>query len=302
MNRFVSYGAGIGYASIFGFSFLVTKGALDVLDPLELLFSRFLIAAVTMSLLAASGVIKLRYGGKPKTALALTCLFQPVLYFLCETFGVRESATSTAGMILGALPATVAVLGLVILKERVGRLQMVGLALSVAGVGFIVFAGAGASGAAAEGPGTPRGILLLIGAMASAAFFNVFSRAASRHYSDLERTFAMMWTGTVVFGIATLAVSGAGRGASLPARMLSVWPSLAYLGLLSSVVAFFLINVTLTRLKASQSATFANLVTVITVVAGVVLRGEPFGFAQAAGAAMIVTGVWAANRSPERGR
>lgn len=289
----ISYGAGIGYASIFGFSFLVTKGALDVLDPLELLFSRFLVAALTMSVLAAFGVIRLRYAGKPRGALALTCLFQPVLYFLCETYGVRESATSTAGMILGALPATSALLGLLVLKEKVSRLQMAGLALSVAGVGFIAYAQGGSSGS--DGL---RGVLLLFGAMASAAFFNVFSRSASRHYSDLERTFAMMWTGAITFGAATLfsGLSG-GAEADLPGRMLQAWPALAYLGLLSSVVAFFLINVTLTRLKASQSAVFANLVTVITVAAGVALRGEPFGFPQAAGAIMIVTGVWAANRS-----
>jgi drug/metabolite transporter (DMT)-like permease len=57
-------------------------------------------------------------------------------------------------------------------------------------------------------------------------------------------------------------------------------------------------NYTLTRLKASQSAVFANLVTVITVVAGVALRGEPFDLPQALGAVVIVAGVWIANRQP----
>ena len=69
-----------------------------------------------------------------------------------------------------------------------------------------------------------------------------------------------------------------------------------YLGVLSSVVAFFLINYTLTRLKASQSAVFTNLVTVITVFAGVLIRKETFDIGQALGAIVIILGVWTANR------
>lgn len=117
--------------------------------------------------------------------------------------------------------------------------------------------------------------------MVSAGFFNVLSHKASRQHSDIERTFAMMWTGAAVFGAIVLirfllglspTEPGSGFAAfagSLVSRAISVWYSVAYLGVLSSIAAFFLINYTLTRLKASQSAVFSNLVTVITVVAGV---------------------------------
>lgn len=302
MDRLISYGAGLGYATIFGFSFLVTKGALDALDPLELLFSRFLVAALAMSALAALRVIRIDFRGKPKGILALVCLFQPILYFAFETYGVRECATSVAGMVLGALPASVAILGFLILREKVGAAQGVGLALSVIGVTAVTLASTGPG----AGTSSVRGVLFLFGSMASAAFFSVFSRAASRHYSNVERTFAMMWTGAIAFGIAA-AVSGTAAGAAgatsvlasrgdLPSRMAAAWLSLAYLGLFSSVLAFFFMNVTLARLKASQSAVFANLVTVITVGAGVLLRGESFGAVQAAGSLAIVAGVWLANR------
>ncbi|MGB4572763.1 MAG: DMT family transporter [Rectinemataceae bacterium] len=317
-TRFATYAAGVGYAAIFGFSFLVTKGALDILDPLELLFARFLVAALAMTLLAFLRLIRLDFRGKLGGAslgaargealriLGLSCLFQPVLYFLFETYGVRESATSTAGLILGALPASVAVLGFFMLKEKLGRFQTLGLAFSVIGVAFVALSGASANGGEAH-EGSLAGVLLLFASMASAAFFNVLSRKASRYFSDIERTFAMMWTGAVVFGLAVAVTHIAGKGgqADIPAgfggeglfaRMFAVWPALLYLGLLSSVVAFFLINYTLSRLKASQAAVFANLTTAITVAAGVILRGEAFGISQAAGAIMIIAGVWAANR------
>ncbi|HWP67900.1 MAG TPA: DMT family transporter [Rectinemataceae bacterium] len=304
MNRTLSIAAGIGYASIFGFSFLVTKGALEVLDPMELIFVRFLLAAAFMTLLVAFGVMKVDYRGKRPATLLLTCLFQPILYFIFETYGVKESATSTAGIILGALPALVAILSVFVLGEKTTPIQSLGLGLSIAGVGIVVLAGPASTGA---GEGTLRGALFLIGSMLSAGFFNVLSRKASRNFSDFERTFAMMWAGALCFGAIVLvrALSGrapdiAANAAAAPASLIeragSVWFSIFYLGVLSSVVAFFLINYTLTRLKASQSAVFTNLVTVITVFAGVVIRKETFDIGQAFGAFVIILGVWTANR------
>jgi drug/metabolite transporter (DMT)-like permease len=296
-----TYTAGIGYATIFGFSFLVTKNALAALDPFELLFLRFAVAALAMSALAALDVIELEFRGKKIRDLVLVCLLQPVIYFACETLGVRESATSTAGIILGALPAAVAILGMLMLNERLGKLQTFCLGLSVSGVMVIVLS---AASGGTTSLGTPAGIAFLFGALASAAFYNIYSRKASRTFTPVETTFAMMWTGPLVFGAVALVRGSTGGNlvgeAGLPTRAVSAWGGIAYLGLLSSVLAFFCVNYSLSRLRASQSVVFANLTTVVAVVAGVVFRGEPFGPAQILGAAMIVFGVWGTNASGQR--
>jgi drug/metabolite transporter (DMT)-like permease len=296
-----TYAAGIGYATIFGFSFLVTKDALAALDPFELLFLRFMLAALVMSVLAALGVVRLEFRGKKIGNLALVCLLQPVIYFTCETFGVRQSATTTAGIVLGALPAAVAILGVVVLHERLGTLQTFYLGLSMAGVALIVLSAASGETATL---GTPAGLAFLFGALVSAAFYNISSRKASRTFTPVETTFAMMWSGALVFGVIALGrgVAGGhlGDDASLLVRATSAWEGVAYLGLLSSVVAFFCVNYTLSRLKASQSIVFSNLTTVVAVLAGVAFRGEAFGLAQILGAAMIVLGVWGTNAVGQR--
>jgi drug/metabolite transporter (DMT)-like permease len=305
MNRAINYAAGVGYATIFGFSFLVTKGALAVLDPFELLFLRFAIAALILSLLAAARAIKVDFRGKPIKDLLLACLFQPLLYFTCETFGVSESASSTAGIVLGALPAAVAVLGTFMLKERLSPLQGLSLFMSIAGVALIALLGGVAGGES----GSPRGFLFLVGAVASAAFYNIYSRRSSRVWSPVETTYAMMLSGAIVFGLICLVRGMAARGGftagpGMIARALPVLPGILYLGALSSVLAFFLINFTLSRLRASQSVVLSSLTTVIAVAAGVALRGEAFGPAQLAGSIMIVAGVWGTNafaaRPPSR--
>ena len=245
MKRLMNWLAGIGYASIFGFSFLMTKGALDVLDPLELMFLRFSIAALALSALWGLRLIRLDFRHAHVGHLVLTCLFQPILYFLCETYGVRDSASSMAGIVIGAIPASVAILGSVMLKERLSLGQKLSLSLSIAGVALIV----AFSGASGSQGGTIRGFVLLLGAVAAASLFNIYSRKTSRGLKPLETTFAMMWTGAIFFGVlnfgskALLRTAGTtSLRASLLSRAAESLPSLLYLGLMSSVIAFFLIN------------------------------------------------------------
>ncbi|MFW5786938.1 MAG: EamA family transporter, partial [Halanaerobiales bacterium] len=85
------------------------------------------------------------------------------------------------------------------------------------------------------------------------------------------------------------------RGYLTPLGQKNVLIPVLYLGLLASIVAFFMMNFTLSRIKAFQSAVFANLTTVISIVAGVMFRNEPFYWFQVVGAIMIIVGVWGTN-------
>ena len=297
MHKTANYLAGIGYAVIFGFSFLFTKAALGNLAPFEVLFFRFALASTAMGLILAFGLVKSNLKEKVASRrglrdLAITCLCQPLLYFTAETFGVRESSSSVAGVMIGAIPAGVAVVSFWMLKERLSLRQAVSLAASIFGVALIALA----SGGSAQGSGSMKGFLFLLGAVASATLYNIYSRRTSRWFTPFETTFAMMLTGTLVFGIAALA-GGAASGTltGLPERALASWQGIVYLGLLSSVVAFFLMNFTLSRMLASQSVVFTSLTSIVAMAAGVLIRGESFGLLQALGSAAIILGVWGTN-------
>jgi drug/metabolite transporter (DMT)-like permease len=72
------------------------------------------------------------------------------------------------------------------------------------------------------------------------------------------------------------------------------------LGLLSSVLAFFLVNLSLSRLKASQASIFGTIVTIVALVAGVAFRGERISIVEAVGALAVIGGVWATNAEKRR--
>ncbi|SHM44551.1 Permease of the drug/metabolite transporter (DMT) superfamily [Caldanaerovirga acetigignens] len=297
-ERIKAYLAGVGYSTIFGFSFLFTKNALDKVDPLRFIGFRFAVAALAVTTLASLGIVPVSFKGKSFKPLLFVSLLEPVCYFIFETLGVKHTTASQAGLMIALIPIFVAVLGALILNEKLSVPQIFFTVLSVAGV-MVIASSQGASDVA----GSKIGLVLLLGAVISAAFFNIFSRKFSSNYSPFEITFAMMWVGAIFFnGAAFILFMRSGKVADYfsPFFDPQVIFALLYLGLLSSVVAFFLVNFTLSRLPASRSAVFSNLTTVISVLAGVVFRREPFTLTHAAGALMILLGVWGTNRfSPE---
>lgn len=64
MKKYLPYIASLTVAVIFGFSFMFTKEALNVLAPFQLLGFRFASAVLLLTLLRIAGLIKVDYRGK----------------------------------------------------------------------------------------------------------------------------------------------------------------------------------------------------------------------------------------------
>lgn len=297
----LAYIVAVVVSFIFGFSFLFTKGALDNLQPYQLLAFRFLIAALAMTLLQVLGAFRVDLKGKPIWGALLLAFFEPVLYFIGETAGIKLTNSSEAGLMISLIPVVVAIMAAFFLKEMPSLLQSVFIAISVGGVLFIALGGQSLSFS-----GHALGLLALGLAVLSAGGFSIMSRYLSSKFTPFELTYIMLWTGAIAF-VAFALVRGAATHelSSMVTAFVSTpaWLSVLYLSILSSVVAYFGLNFVLARIEATQSAVIANLVTVISVVAGVVFRHEPFLWYHMVGGALILAGVWGTNRyAPRRDR
>lgn len=292
MNRILPYLAGSGVALTWGLSFLFTKDALDHLSPFHLLGIRFAIAFGAMALLRAANLIRFNLKAADWLQLLPLAFFQPILYFAAETTGIMLTSASYSAMIIATIPIFVALLSGFLLQEKPGKTQLLFIILSVAGVVFIVLMG-NQSLTVINVPGT----LTLLGAVIAAAFYNISSRRASLNYSPLQTTWVMMAVGALAFNLISLSQHAlAGNLSSYLQPLLSLWPSILYLGIISSVGAFFLYNYLLSRVSATQASVFANLVTVVAIVSGVIFRGEIVTVYQLAGTAAILAGIWGTNR------
>jgi len=133
-KSFVATAAGLLGYSIFGFSFLFSKLALELASPFVLLSARFLAAFLVMNLLLLTKKVRLSLRGKPVGSLLLLGLVQPVLYFIFETYGIAMTSASFSGVMIGLVPVMGLIFGVVFLKETCSKFQILCTLLSVVGV------------------------------------------------------------------------------------------------------------------------------------------------------------------------
>lgn len=291
-HKALPFAATVVASVAWGFSFLFTKDTLAYLGVFQLLGCRFLLAAGFMTLLLALRVFRVRLTWGKLKSLLLIALLEPVLYFICETVGVNLTTVSESGVIIALVPVAITISSVLLLKEKLSLLKWAAVGLCVGGVVLIVL-----SNGWDTGGGQLPGVLALLGAVTAAGLYNPLSRRASENCTPAEMTFVMMWTGAIVFNLAGLGDAAfRGQLGSYFSRMadIHVIGGIAYLGVISSVVAFFCLNYALSKLPATVIGTFINLIPAVTVFAGVALNGDKLTWLQAAGAALILIGIWGA--------
>ena len=270
---------------IFGFSFMFTGIALENASPMTVIADRYIVAFLGLSLVMLFTKTKLRIE-KNIWKLVLMSLFQPLMYFVFETYGVERTNSSFSGVMISMIPIVSMIAGIFVLNERPSFMQYVFAALSVAGVVIAVLSGQ------KEGIVSGLGVILLIGAVLSSAFYNISSRKISSEFSAFERTYAMTLIGVVSFVLIAFfenrqnpvnIIAGFSESSYLYAIL--------YLGIVSSVAAFLLLNFANTHLPVAKTTVFSNITTVVSVIAGVVFLDEQITALVILGVTMIVTGV-----------
>ena len=289
MNKLVHL-SGILFATIFGFTFMFSKVAMDYVTPMGLIAYRFLIAFLVIEVLRRFKVIHIRFEKRHFKHLFFVAIFQPILYFLFETYGLRLTTSGEAGMMIAMIPIFVTILSAVILKEKPKLFQVFFIILSVSGVLFIQIS------KSTNGIQTGIwGFVLLLLAVLSAALFNIASRSASRTIKPYELTYFMMFAGAITFNVIYLAQL------TYENRVLDYFSNLQhiellvpilYLGIVASVGGFFLVNFALSKLPAHVTSIYANLSTIVAIAAGAVLLSETLYIYHYIGSFMILIGVY----------
>ena len=281
-----------GSSLLFGLSYMFSKRVLGTVSVFSLLSWRFLFGAAGMSLCVAFGLIKVNFRAKPLKPLLRMVFFMPGLYFIFEALGVRLTTASESGTIIACIPIFTLVASALLLREPPTRLQVGGILLSTAGILTIVLLkGTSASFSL-------PGYLFLLGAVCSSTLFYVESRRASG-YTVFEKTYAMCLTGALVFTIGALAEHGlkgdVGTFLALPFTNHAFLASAAYLGLGCTTLAFLLSNRSIAILGTTRASAFSGLSTVISVISGVMILGDPFSWLQGAGTFLVLCGIYIVN-------
>lgn len=275
-------------ALLWGLSFLGTKVVLGILTPVEVLAVRWMLAFLLFSLLILFKIIKVDYRGKDLKPLMIAAAIQPCAYALLETWGVNLTTASESSIFIALIPLMVVLQSWLFLKQKVSRKVLSAIVLSFSGVLVcILFAPGFSTGSKFIG------YLILIATVVVGAFYTVYTKKINGVYSPMEITYMLTIEGSIFFNVLAL-VSGHGlHGYQVLFSGGEATVALLFLGIGCSCTAYMIFNYTISRLKAAIASNIqANSITVVGVVAGIVLGGEPWGWYTVVGLIMTIAGIW----------
>lgn len=226
--------------------------------------------------------------------LFLSALLGNFLFSICMLYGVALSSSTAAGVIMSALPAAVALLGWLWLKERISLRQALATALAVGGIAVLSAGSAnqGVASAAQAGRDT-LGHLLLVAAVLCEAAYAVMGKRLTSVLSARRITALINLWGLVLMTPLGLWSALHFNWTAVP---LTAWALLLFYGLAASVWSVWLWMSGLRGVNASQAGVFTVMLPISTCLVGMVVLGESLEpvqwLALAMGLAAVILATW----------
>lgn len=277
----------LGAVFLWGSSFSAMRVVLYDFTPMTVMFCRLAVAGICLLPFIRQLIPKNYSPGEWKILLSMV-IFQPCLYFLCESYALRFTTSSQAGIIAATMPLMVAAGAWLFLSETITIRTMSGLFFTITGVVLLTLFQS--ENTVASNP--VLGNLLEVGAMASAAASTIIIKRLTRRYSPWTLTAMQVAAGIIFF---SPGIGGILRSPS------AVWTGrtiilLVFLGSFVSLGAFALYNWGISKIDASRASIFINLVPVTAVFLGWILLGETLNLWQCAAAGIVIIGIVISNR------
>jgi drug/metabolite transporter (DMT)-like permease len=275
-------------------NYIAGKIALRELSPLFLAGLRIGLAGVTMLPLYAWERVRKRDRSLTVAArhdvvrLLLLGLLGVTLNQFFFIVGLSRTSVAHAAILIGLTPIQVLIIAGVRGQERITARKAVGMAVALAGVAVLkAFEPAAGAGA------TWLGDFFIFLTGLCFALFTVFGKEVTREYSTIT-----MNTYAYVGGAVALLPLALWEAAHQPLAHVSAgaWLAAIYMALFPSVIAYLIYYHALAHMAASRVSAFSYLQPVFATIMGVVLLGESLGAPVIAGGAVILAGVYLAER------
>lgn len=222
-----------------------------------------------------------------KLLLFLESFFGNFLFTLCMISGVAMTSAITAGVTMAAIPAVVAIMSWLFLRETINGRTWAAIALAVAGIGLNALSKENENGLVSDSRQT-LGQLLLIAAVLCEAAYAVIGKKLTASVSPKRITALINLWG---FALSTpmglyLALQFDFSSVSLPS-----WGLLLFYALAACVWSVWLWMTGLRAVPAAQAGVFTVLLPISAALVGVLVLGEHIGSTQVLAFGIALTSI-----------
>lgn len=255
---------------LWGMSYLWSDKLLSLGLPVEyVVFIRIFIAGF---LLLGYNLVKkyrIAISKKDLPKFLLLSFFEPFIYFVAETYGIKYTESPTiSALIIASTPIFSVIVGVLIFKERFSLMNMFGILICLAGIVMVTLC----TESITEG-GFILGIVLLLVAVFAEVGYASVTKYLSNDYHPAVIVMYQFFIGSVYLLPIFLTKGIANYDASLYMSW-EVWEPLLYLAVLCSCIAFALWANTIKYLGVAKSSIFLAIIPVFTALEGWILGQE----------------------------
>jgi drug/metabolite transporter (DMT)-like permease len=279
-------------AIFWGGTFIAGRVLAQEVQPYSGSFLRFLVASVCMIPLVRIFEGRLQpLRRKQFVAVFLSGMTGVFLYNVFFLTGLHTVPAGRASVIIASNPVLIALFASILFREeRLTLTRSVGVALSVSGAVYVISRG-DVAGILQGGIG--RGELLIFGCVLSWVSYSVIGKIVMRYVLPVS---AVTWACLIGAAVLLPTALFEGMAANLADYSMPAWISILYLGFFGTCLGFIWYYEGIREIGPSKAGVFINFVPISAVLMSFFLLGETIDASLLIGAALVLTGIYLANR------
>jgi drug/metabolite transporter (DMT)-like permease len=278
--------AALGAAFFWSFSFIWFKIAYQGYNPITIVIFRLSIAAILMASIAFALKRFQKPTKKDFRLFVLMAFFEPFLYFIGESFGLKYISSTVAAVIVATIPLLSPVAAWIFYREKIKWMNAFGLFFSFFGVALVVLNGS------FQFDASPLGVGLEFMAVIAAICYSIVLRHLVTRYNTLTIIAYQNIIG-IVFFLPFWFIFEFNDLLTRPFHP-EAFKAIIFLAIFASTLAFVFFTHSIRQLGVNRSNTFINLIPVFVAILSFFILKDKIGVQQVTGIVIVVVGLFLA--------
>jgi len=285
-KSWVPYGAALLSMVFWSFSFVWVKVVYEAYGPLTTVLFRLLISTgLLLVFTVLSRKLQKMQPGDLKLFLLLA-FFEPFLYFMGESYGLKYVSSTVASVIVATIPLFSPIAAWYFYKEKLSRTNLYGLFITFLGVSLVVL------DTSFNFTASPLGVSLEFLAVMGAIGYASVLKGISHRYNTYTIITYQNLIGAVYF-LPFWVGFEMNDFTQVPFHAEAFW-AIIKLAIFASTFAFILFTYSVRNLGINKSNIFINVIPVFVAVIAYVVLGDQLNFHQMVGIAIVISGLFLA--------
>ena len=278
------YGSIILAMLFWSFSFVWIKIVYTVYNPITTVILRLIISTILLFVIG-KGLKRIEtIEKKDRMQLLLLAFFEPFLYFMGESFGLKLVSSTLGAVIISTIPLFSPIAAYFFHREKIGFMGVIGIIISIVGVSVIIF------NKDLNLIASPLGIALMFLAVGAAVGYSIVLKKLAAKYNPVSLISYQNLLGIFFFLPLFFTFEYQHFITAIPTTEVMI--SILELAIFASSLAFIFFTYGLNHLGITKSNIFINAIPVFTAIFAYFVLGELLNFQKMVGITIVISGLF----------